>query len=50
MKRIFKDAPNEQRCQAVVTLADKSTAQCGRYRKVGCLCKQHAKIARRTKE
>ena len=44
MKRIFKDAPYEARCEANITLRDGSQAQCGRYRKVGCLCKQHAKI------
>jgi hypothetical protein len=44
MKRRFVDAPDDQRCTATVILEDKSTAQCGRYQKVGCLCTQHAKI------
>lgn len=43
MKRIFVDAPNAQRCKATITLKDKSLAQCGRYMKIGCLCRQHAK-------
>ncbi len=37
MKR-FKDAPTNERCQAVVTLADGTTADCGRR------CTQHAKM------
>lgn len=45
IKRRFIDAPTEQRCTATTTLRDGSKAQCGRYRKLGCLCRQHAKIA-----
>lgn len=41
--RRFRDAPSFARCQAVIRLKDKSTAQCGRYRKTGVLCTQHAK-------
>lgn len=41
----FRDAPNNCRCQAVIRLKDKSTAQCGRYRKFGVLCTQHARKA-----
>ena len=41
----FIDAPIGQRCEAVITLKDGSTAQCGRYGKVDSLCRQHAKIA-----
>ena len=44
MKRIFVDAPTEMRCEATVTLKDKTTAQCGRYKKIGCLCTQHSKM------
>lgn len=44
-KRIFIDAPLSERCEANITLRDGSQAQCGRYKKVGCLCKQHAKKA-----
>lgn len=47
MKRRFRDAPDDQRCTATVVLEDNSKAQCGRYRKVGCLCTQHAKIEQR---
>ena len=44
MKRRFIDAPTEQRCEAELTLKDGSLAQCGRYKKVGNLCTQHAKM------
>lgn len=43
-KRRFIDAPTEERCEATVTLTDGSLAQCGRYRKRGNLCTQHAKM------
>lgn len=42
MKRRFRDAPQQQRCTATITLRDKSEAQCGRYAKVKGLCRQHA--------
>lgn len=42
MARKFIDAPDEQRCVATTTMRDGSTARCGRYKKVGDLCKQHA--------
>lgn len=45
MTRHFVDAPTAERCTATITLKDNSTAQCGRHRKVGELCTQHAKIA-----
>ena len=43
-KRIFIDARQGQRCEATITLADKSTAQCGRSCKAGNahFCFQHA--------
>lgn len=41
--RRFNDAPSACRCQAVIRLKDKTTAQCGRYRKQGVLCTQHAR-------
>lgn len=44
-KRVFVDAPNADRCTAEVTLKDGSTSPCGRHRKIGTLCTQHAKIA-----
>lgn len=40
-KRVFVDAPLDQRCTATITLKDGSAAQCGRYRKIGTLCRQH---------
>lgn len=46
-KRRFIDAPDALRCTAEVTLRDGSTCPCGRYRKVGTLCTQHAKIEAR---
>jgi hypothetical protein len=46
-KRIFRDAPFNDRCMATVTLKDKSLAQCGRYRTHGILCTQHHKIKER---
>ncbi len=46
-KRTFVDAPRDQRCTAIVTLKDGSLADCGRYRKIGDLCTQHAKMADR---
>jgi hypothetical protein len=48
-KRRFIDAPQAERCKADVMLRDGSKAQCGRWRKVGDLCTQHAKIAKRSK-
>jgi hypothetical protein len=42
--RRFTDAPNDKRCMFDITLRDGSKAQCGRYRKLGCYCRQHAKI------
>jgi len=52
MSRQFIDAPYWDRCTAVITLRDGSTADCGRHitdteRK---LCTQHAKIAQRTED
>lgn len=44
MKRRFIDAPDDERCTATIVYKDKSLARCGRYKKVGCLCTQHAKI------
>lgn len=48
-RRIFVDAPAAQRCAAVVTLKDKTTAQCGRRFVVPAskLCKQHSGMAGR---
>ena len=43
-KRVFKDAPYGQRCNATITLKDKSLAQCGRHRKVGTFCLQHSRL------
>lgn len=40
----FLDAPQAQRCAFSVILRDGSGAQCGRYRKIGALCRQHHKI------
>lgn len=40
----FVDAFTDQRCQWDVTLRDGSKAQCGRAKKVGQLCTQHAKM------
>jgi len=40
--RRFIDAPQDQRCKATITLKDKSKAQCGRYKKIGDYCRQHA--------
>ncbi len=45
MTRRFNDALQGERCQAVVTLRDGSTADCGRKSVTGGLCTQHAKIA-----
>lgn len=45
-KRRFIDAPTDQRCTANARVGRKGElAQCGRYRKVGTFCLQHAKIA-----
>jgi uncharacterized Fe-S cluster-containing protein len=44
--RRFKDAPSVCRCQATVHLKDGTTAQCGRYRKLGVHCTQHSKIVK----
>ena len=41
MTRQFIDAPTAERCHAVVTLRDKTTADCGRRAHVGGLCWQH---------
>lgn len=46
-KRTFVDAPYGKRCMADITLKDGSMAQCGRYRKIGILCRQHHKIAKK---
>ena len=50
MTRRFIDAPYDQRCQADVKLGrtiksgSNEIAQCGRFRKLGDLCTQHAKM------
>ena len=41
-KRRFIDAPNGSRCLYDIKLKDGSGAQCGRYRKIGDYCRQHA--------
>lgn len=46
--RRFRDAPIDERCKAVVTLADGTTADCGRRRAIGDLCTQHAKMTKHT--
>ena len=49
-KRRFIDAPISARCLYDITLKDGSGAQCGRYRKIGDYCRQHAaKMADYTK-
>lgn len=40
--RRFIDAPNDMRCMQDITMKDGSGAQCGRYRKLGQFCTQHA--------
>ena len=40
--RKFIDAPQGERCRAVVTLKDGTTADCGRRAMTGDLCTQHA--------
>jgi hypothetical protein len=43
--RVFVDARLEERCQATITLRDKSTAQCGRRAKTtDGFCTQHARM------
>ena len=39
----FTDAPQGERCTAVVTLKDKSTADCGRRATIDDRCWQHAR-------
>lgn len=46
MSRKFIDAPQHSRCVHTIKLKDGSTAQCGRWRKVGDYCTQHAKMRR----
>ena len=46
-KRRFVDAFTDLRCEWTVTLPVGSAAQCGRAKKVGQLCTQHAKIHKR---
>lgn len=48
-RRRFIDAPQGERCKAGVTLRDGSKAQCGRRKKDGDFCTQHALLAARTK-
>ena len=45
-KRRFIDAPNSLRCKYVVCVNGRKAdlADCGRHRKVGDYCTQHAKI------
>ena len=45
MTRTFIDALQHDRCRAVVTLRDKSTADCGRRAVRDGLCTQHLKMA-----
>lgn len=46
--REFRDAPDAFRCEATITLKDKTTARCGKWNKPGeRLCTQHFKIAKR---
>ena len=44
--RKFIDAPQGERCKAVVTLKDGTTADCGRHGIRDGLCEQHARITR----
>jgi hypothetical protein len=45
VKRVFVDASNAERCTAVVTLKDKTTADCGRRSiKSQRFCWQHGRI------
>lgn len=42
-RRRFFDAPTRERCKAVVTLSDRTTADCGRRQREGSdYCWQHA--------
>ncbi len=43
-KRVFICAHPDDRCKYVITLSDKSKADCGRRHVDGTLCRQHAKI------
>lgn len=43
-RRRFVDAPQDERCAATISLRDGSLAQCGRRKKVGGLCRQHATL------
>jgi hypothetical protein len=45
--RRFVDAPQGERCAYVIELKDGTLADCGRYRKAGDFCTQHARIERR---
>ncbi len=47
MKRVFVDAPDRERCKAIVKLRDGTTANCGRRAVQDGLCTQHYKIAQR---
>ncbi len=47
-KRRFVDADPDRRCGAIVYLRDGSSAQCGRRKKFGHYCTQHAKISAKT--
>lgn len=42
-RRIYRDPPLMDRCSATIVLRDGSLAQCGRRRREGIYCWQHAK-------
>lgn len=46
-KRRFIDAPDLQRCIATIPWGKGELARCGRYRKLGQYCRQHAAIEAR---
>jgi hypothetical protein len=48
-KRKFIDALNSVRCLQDITLSDGSRAQCGRRKVYGDFCKQHFKLAEKSK-
>lgn len=48
-RRLFVDAPAGDRCAQDIRLRDGSMAQCGRHRKVGQYCTQHATAPARSR-